>query len=73
MRYIDDGQPHVLGGGEAVQQQQRRRGVPRRPAAAVTEAVVSAVRVADQQPEPLTPEPAEEMSSVGSRVTTALL
>ncbi len=62
--YLDHRQPHVLGGGEAVQQQQRRRGAPWRPPAGITETVTSAVRVADHQPQPATPVPEEDQSRI---------
>jgi len=74
MRHLDERQPHVFGGGEAVQQQQRRRGAPWWPAAAVTEAVAPAVRVADRQAQPATPEPTKnKKENYGTSVQCFLL
>lgn len=49
--YLDDRQPHVLSGGETVQKQHWWCGASWRPAAGITEAVTSTVRVMDHQPQ----------------------
>lgn len=58
--YVNDGQPHVLGGRESVQQQQRRRSAAQCPAAGITEPVAPALRVPDHHPQPAAPVPEGE-------------
>ena len=67
MCYLEEGQPHVLAAGEAMQHQQRWSGAPWRTAGGITEAVTSTVRVADHQPQPESYKPAEDYSRITGR------